>query len=233
VATPYYQVELSTTGTIKESLAAIFQNDFEEGTFVPPWTGQYVYSGQVFECTQTDDGISPHHGQYYAKAIINGSLISTSAYVYKDIPSSYTTISLRFYVYLLTYNAPTQPHETYLGTISNEGNLLAQIGLTGAAGNLFLLAQGNILDASSMTLSLNMWHCIEIQRVQHSTEGEYHVWVDGSEVEDLAHTHLDTSTYSADRVYVGNYHGCAYHPPNFVVFYLDCVVVSSSYIGQD
>jgi len=226
---------LSTTGTIKESLAIIFQNDFEEGIFVPPWTEYYVYPGQVFECTQIDDGISPHQGQYQAKMVINGSLISTSAYVYKDIPSSYTAINLRFYIYLLTYNAPTQPHETYLGTISHEGDLLAQIGLTEATGNLFLLAhhsQGNILDKSSMTLSPNMWHCIEIQRVQHPTEGEYRVWVDGIEVEDLAHTHLDTSTYSANRIYVGNYHGCAYHPPNFVVFYVDCVVVSTLYIGQ-
>lgn len=232
-----YQTQLSNYGTITEDTSdPIFENDFEEGNF-SAWTKTHVYQGQSFTCvTATNESTSPHHGIYQAKAVINGSLLSASAYAYKDLLANYTTINLRFYVYLSTYYAPTQPHETYLGTIASDTGILCQIGLTETTGELvFILhhAGGVLILFSTITLSPNTWHCIEIQRIQHPENGEYHVWLNDIEITEFSRTNLNTSRYTANRIYIGNYHGCAYHSPNQVIFYMDCVAVSNTYVGRE
>jgi len=141
-----------------------------------------------------------------------------------------------FYVYLSTYYAPTQPHETYLGTIASDTGILCQIGLTETTGELvFILyhAGGVLILFSTITLSPNTWHCIEIQRIQHPENGEYHVWLNDIEITEFSRTNLNTSRYTANRIYIGNYHGCAYHSPNQVIFYMDCVAVSNTYVGRE
>lgn len=232
-----YQTQISNFGTIIENAPTlIFENGFEEGNF-SAWTATYIYPGQSFTCVTTaGEPTPPHHGNYQAKAVINGSLMSTSAYAYKDLPTSYTTINLRFYVYLSTYYCPTQPHETYLGTIASGENIITQIGLTETTAEFVFIAyhsEGTIILYSTKTLTPNVWHCIEIQRIQHPTNGEYHVWLDEAELTEFSQTNLNTSSYTTNRIYIGNYHGCAYHKPDQVTFYIDCVAISNTYIGKE
>ena len=232
-----YRTQISNFGTIIENApTVIFENGFEEGNF-SAWTGTCIDQGQSFTCvTATNEPTSPHHGNYQAKAIINGSLMPTSAYAYKNLPDSYTTINLRFYVYLSTYYCPRQPHETYLGTIASGENILTQIGLTETTGEFVFIAyygSSTVILYSSKTLTPNVWHCLEIQRIQHPENGEYHVWLDNIELTEFKRTNVDTSGYTANRIYVGNYHGCAYHKPDQVTFYTDCVAISNTYIGNE
>jgi hypothetical protein len=228
---------MSNYGTIiQNGPIIIFENGFEEGSF-SAWTGTFIDQGQSFTCvTASNESTLPHHGNYQAKAIINGSLISTWAYAYKDLPNNYTTIDLRFYVYLSAYYCPTQPHETYLGTIASDKGILTQIGLTETTGELVFIAFYSGTEAilySQKTLSLNIWHCFEIQRIQDPTKGEYHTWLDGTELTEFKRTNVDTSAHTATRICVGNYHGCAYHAPDQVTFYIDCVTVSNTYLDEE
>jgi hypothetical protein len=236
VAQSSFQTQLQNTGTIiGETPSTIFENGFEEGNF-SAWTGIDVYEGQFLTCvTATGEATPPHHGTYQAKAEINGSLMSTSAYAYKDLQTTNTTTNLRCYVYLSTYYAPWQPHETYLITIAQDEGILCQIGLTETTGELvFIASAGNtFIIYSSKTLTTGTWHYIEIQRIKDPENGEYHAWLDGTELTEFRLTNLNTSSSTANRIYVGNYHGCAYHPPNQVTFYMDCVKVSSAYIGKE
>jgi len=237
VAQSSFQTQLLNTGTIiGETPSTIFENGFEEGNF-SAWTGTNVYQGQFLTCvTATGEATPPHHGTYQAKAEINGSLPSTSAYAYKDLPTTNTTTNLRCYVYLSTYYTPWQPHETYLATIAQDDSILCQIGLTETTGELVFIAFANgntIILYSTKTLTTGVWHCIEMQRIQDQENGEYHVWLDETELTEFRLTNLNTSSLIADRIYVGNYHGCAAHPPNQVTFYIDCVKVSSTYIGKE
>jgi hypothetical protein len=232
-----YRTQISNYGTIiQNGPTIIFENGFEEGSFAA-WTGTVIAQGQSLTCvTATNEPTSPHHGNYQAKAVINGSLMPTSAYAYKDLPNSSTTIDLRFYVYLSTFYCPTQPHETYLGTIASGENILTQIGLTETTGELVFIAYYSgitVILYSQKTLSLNVWHCFEMQRIQDLTNGEYHIWLDGTELTEFKRTNVDTSAYTATRIYVGNYHGCAYHAHDQVTFYIDCVTVSNTYLGEE
>ncbi len=234
---PAYETQLTNLGTItNQTTTLIWENGFEEGNF-SAWTATYLYPGQSLTCTTAaNEATPPHHGNYQAKADINASLLSTAAYAYKDLQDSYTTINLRFYVYLSTYYTPTQPHETYLGTIASAEYILCQIGLTDTTGQfVFITYQGTSTTIlySSKTLTPNTWHCIEIQRTQHSQNGEYHMWLDETELAEFSRTNLDTSSYTTSRIYAGNYHGCAYHHPDHVTFYIDCVAVSNTYIGKE
>ncbi|MBX5328615.1 MAG: hypothetical protein QHH18_07450 [Candidatus Bathyarchaeota archaeon] len=232
-----FQTQITNTGTIiSDTPTIIFENGFEEGNF-SAWTHVQVFQGQSFTCvTATNQTTPPHHGNYQAIAIINGSLLSTSAYAYKDLPTTQATISLRFYVYLSTYYAPWQPHETYLGTIASNENILCQIGLTETNAELVFIAYHSgytVIIYSNQNLTTNTWHCIEIQRTQHPTNGEYHTWLDGTELTEFRLTNIDTSSHTANRIYIANYHGCAYHPPNQVTFYTDCIKVANTYIGPE
>jgi len=209
----------------------IFSDNFESADF-SKWTGTKTSQGQSMEVVL--DGLPPYEGNYHAKFVVDGGLLATSAYCYYDFAPSYTQINLRAYIYISEFDNPTQPHEYYFVTIATDsGGILCQLGVTGEDAELVFIcftSAGVIMRYGfDEILTSNVWHCLEIQMTQ-SSNGGYRVWIDGQAIERFS-IDGDTSTYAPTRVYVGNYHGCAYHAPDKITFYMDEVIVADEYIG--
>jgi len=76
--------------------------------------------------------------------------------------------------------------------------------------------------------AVDTWYCFEVKYYQHSTEGEYRVWLDGVEI--LNRTGVNTSSREFGRLELGiQWCSSGYA----VTTHHDCVAVSETYIGQE
>ena len=78
----------------------------------------------------------------------------------------------------------------------------------------------------STTFVDDTWYYLEVKFVKDATNGEYRIWLNGTEV--ITQTGLDTSGNSdADQVRLGQTLGVT------ITNWVDSVVVSNSYIGPE
>jgi len=202
---------------------AIFINSFEEGDF-SAWTS--IVGSPVINDTDA------YHGTYSSQydtdneyALIDWTTIGFPTELYT-----------RAYIKFDSLPGSGQFIELAIGHRSGEtGYYLGRLGVgydTAPRWRLDYRSAGsysNTLSSSGPTTGV--WYAIELRSKASSADGEldgeYQVWVDGSELTDVAQTGIDTDSTSMWEVRAGQISS------NAKTFYIDRVVVSSSYIGPD
>jgi hypothetical protein len=184
------------------------------------WTGQNLTAEQTLEVSTTQK----HHGANSIKSITAGS--GGQANIYKTI-SAASTAYLRFYEYI---DSTSGTSYIIFGSLSGLFEM-ASVGVTGATNALYLRFRsgaGTSADTSATTLSIDTMYCIELYFKQGNGDGEVHVYLNGSEVADLAQTGL-TNNNTVTNVKVGQWANWR----SATTSYADCVVVSDAPIGVE
>jgi len=201
---------------------AIFSNGFEECDF-SAWTGNSTSNGVVEVITA-----NPHHGTYHANVTTDNVAAWCSAYVYKQI-SAESTLYSRMYIYINSMSGANYMRGI-LGFQS--GSEIVRVGLTvNRELRLRYLNVSTIYDVVSATvLNTTQWYSLELKAVIDGVNGEYRVYLDGVEINDITQTAIDTDDHgSINRVRVGVQDAYALASD----FDIDCVVIDSSYIGPE
>jgi hypothetical protein len=193
-----------------------FEDDFDNWstTYGSPTTvSSPVYEGQ--KCMQCSG-----NGDFVGKVTDSMSELYLRAYVRFD-------------------NLPTQTYSRcrFLALYTGSGSSsFARVMVEGDGSNpkwgLYYRNAGSGYSARSSTgLSTDTWYCVELRVLTSSadgvSDGEYHVWVDGTELTDLAQTGVDTDYTNINYAVAG-----AINVSNLSLnTYVDSVVVSDAYIG--
>ena len=202
----------------------LFQDSFESGDF-SAWTGTEVSTGETMSVVST----VAHHGSYSAEGVFDGSTNDEYARCYKDITAQ-STIFTRLY-FRTNVTPPDSGDMLQFIRYSAAGNWIGDGGIYNDAGTLKAYARyyaGGIqtITGDPITVNTDTWYCLELKFVIDGVNGEIRLWLDGTEV--LTATGLDTDDRgNISRVYAG--------PTGWsmgtVTAYVDCVVVSTEYIG--
>ncbi len=193
-------------------MTQLFSDGFESGNF-SAWTGT-AGSPTIVS--------SPlHHGSNAMRTNGNG------VYANKTFTEQ-TTVHLRCYVQLGTL--PTAELHRVMRFLKGS-TFVCGVGFRNIAGTLQIELQRNYPSATfdyyNFSYTAGTWYCLELKFVRHATNGEYRVYLNGSEV--ITVTGLDTSSVTgADTIRVGSP-----YTQNTINTYADCVVVSDSYIGPE
>lgn len=204
----------------------LFNDGFESGDF-SAWDGTAVDAGQSL----TVQGTTKHHGSYAAYMNYDGSS-GGDCYCYTAFTQGATRYG-RIYIYVDAHT--TNGRVAVIGLYqSASGVYTHSIALNSSLelSQFWRDSEGNHSTPSETSLNLDQWHCLEILYKSHATAGEIRVWLDGTEVEDLAHTGIDTSAYQMNRINVGN-DWVGYTTSGAADIYFDCVVVADTYIGPE
>ena len=198
----------------------IFSDGFESGNF-SAWTSTYG--------TPTVTSGNAHHGTYKAVFDANGD------YIRKNYGSNQNTAYARLYL-----NVQTVGTSCYIFRLNIPGaSTLGLIKLYNDGSNvrfqLYYRKAGSFYTVTStqVAVSTNTWYCVELEVKCSSADGqlngEYHVWVDGTELTDIAQTGVDT-----DYTYTSNIDvGLVESTTGTCVYWVDCVVVADTYIGPE
>lgn len=209
----------------------IFEDGFESGDF-SAWsqtTGSpTVTSGNAYQ------------GTY--KAVFTATNISTSDnFTQKDFGSSYNDVWCRSYVRLNNTPPPTARY-LYFVSLLRLGAEALRVGLCNDGTDVVWViryrnASGNAVVQSSQQKnpSVDTWYCIEIAANMSSsdgtTDGEYHVYIDGTELTDLGLTNLDTDYTYVSRFTLGIRSKNNWYGGGGVEVWADSVVIDDEYIG--
>lgn len=193
----------------------VFGDGFESGNF-SAWSGTTGSPSIV--------GTPVHHGDY--AAAFNADL----EYCYKTFVD-HTTIFVRFYFRCSTL-PPDQWNTWFFGYILGNNQYIWGIGIQNTGGGnmqiKFERYYPRVNSFYSYPFLANTWYCFEVKFVKGVSDGEYRVWLDGSEV--IAVTGLNTSgAPDPDELWVGET-TATWRP---VTMFIDCVVVDSNYIGPE
>lgn len=188
----------------------VFGDSFESGDF-SLWTGvrgaPEVTSGNAFR------------GSY--KAVFDAS----GEDAYKDFTSQ-TTVFYRFY-----FQVSVQPEDgTYvrLGEIYAGSSLICFLYYQNDYGTYQLVLRSQrpstAYSSNNMKLTTNTWYCAEIKFHEGVTDGEYRVWLGGTEI--ISRTAVNTTGNDASRVRTAQ----AVATYTVTILY-DCVAIADTYIG--
>jgi flagellin-like protein len=189
---------------------AIFNNGFESGDF-NAWTGT---TG-----SPTVTNAQYHHGSYSCLIDADGEG------VYKNFASSYSTAYGRLYFRC------SAAAEYQLFGLKASGTPGLGIGFFEiSADGKWQLAYRNggnwYYNTATTGPSANTWYCVELKVVVGSGTGEERVYIDGSELTDLAATGLaNNDRGNVQSIVISNYN------PSATQIWFDCVVVADAYIG--
>jgi hypothetical protein len=150
--------------------------------------------------------------------------------VYRTGFSGYSTVYVRFYVQIDALPASGQSVKVAKATTTGSIAIWELYFMRSSGGTLQIRLKSSVPDVANQyydyDYSADIWYCFEVKYYQHSTDGEYRVWLNGVEI--LSRTGVDTSSREFGRLEVGvqwsNYAVTTYH---------DCVVISETYIGQE
>jgi len=217
---------LNVTTTTTFSIDPYVFSDGFEGAPYSAWTGTVIGAGQTLVQSST----YAHHGVNSSKSITDGS--GKAAYCYKDFTTA-TNNYLRFYVYISS-DAGTAflSFGGFFQTAMSSQELVG-IGIIGSTRTINLFwtddTWTDFNDASATTLATGTWHCLELYTHKSATVGELHVYLNGAELADLAHTGIKFN-WALHRCAVGStinqWRGAHTN-------YVDCVVYDTSYIGPE
>jgi hypothetical protein len=206
---------------------AIFINDFEEEVYVPPWTSTDVSVG----ATLAIQGSNVHHGIHSSFADSGATPSGLHAYCRKEITPTVDCYT-RFYVYVTISD---DGYFQYFVKLDGNSGLNVRLGCLGdgtSTPRLYMtyIHDGNYVTiTSTTTISLNTYTCILIRFKSSATVGEVHVWKEGTEISDLAVTNIirDNPNIAVKFGVVEDIYTARQ------ANYIDCVVVDTSYIGQE
>ena len=180
------------------------------------WTGS---SG-----SPTVVGTPVHTGSYGLKAEVT---VTGGCYVTKTLASSYAELYARFYVQV---NAVTTQIRGFLQLNDEYGNSIGAVGVDSSRHLQLRYYNAGVQTATSTTiLTLDQWYCVELYVYQSDTVGQFKVYLDGTEVNDLAQTNCDNYIASNLKILrVGMDYAWATS-----TIYADCTVVATTYIGVE
>ena len=206
----------------------IFEDGFESGDF-SAWNGTSVTTGDTIQVISSDS----HSGSYCMESGIDNP-DADAAYAYKYLGNSYTTIHVRLYAKIVSSSLSATSHMSFLELRDySEGKTRMTLRWYGD-GHLAITYRkdGTLSTAeSTTTMSTGTWHCLEVKCVIDSSNGEYRVWLDGTEVSDLTQTGIDSTTgttYTMLRAGTNDNAGSG-----SVTIYEDDIVVADTYIGPE
>jgi len=216
----------------------IFSDGFESGDF-SAWSGtSNTGSDSQINVVSTES----HHGTYGCKAniTVEGANWEKPAQVYETVNDP-TDVYVRAYVKIAVGpDSGYQENLVGVGRSSSIWHCKGLVGVKNVSGTLYWLSRAHEEDGSrtyktsSTSLQLNTWYSVEIRVKQDATAGEIHVWVDGTELTDIAQTGLNLDgTYTVNNIKVGLLTDSRAKVSGFPEVYIDCVVVSDSYIGPE
>lgn len=197
----------------------IFEDHFESGNF-----NSWTTTGGGGTHSQTIETANPHHGSYNAKITVGAS---SEGWAQKTIPPS-PTVYLQQYVKLASL--PPSGSRIYLGTIQNtNSDNNVDVYVENQNGQyywgLYASINGVVYHDREMSPSnpqANVYYCVESMR--DVTNARSKLWVDGVLKVDTVKPHIG----NANRVYSGITYAF-----NTATLYVDCVKVSTSYIGPE
>lgn len=197
----------------------LFEDHFESGNF-NGWTT----TGGIGSHSQTVETANPHHGSYNAKITVEAS---SEGWAQKTIPPS-PIVYLQQYVKLASLPPPGS--RIYLSTIQNtnsDNNVDVYVENQNGQYYWGLYASINGVvyhdrEASPSNPKANVYYCVESMR--DVTNARSKLWVDGALKVDTVKPHVG----NANRIYSGVTY--AFNP---ATVYIDCVKVSTSYIGPE
>lgn len=207
--------------------AGFIWGDQVESNDFSAWTATVIDAGQSL----TVEGTQPHHGSYDCKMVFDPTQASDNVYAYKDFTAG-TVIYARAYIYVESHTTNGKYHIFGLWTGGNYANVICLTG-TRALQQYWRDNAGGYNTVSATTLSTGEYHRIDLVIITSAAgEGELRVWLDGVEVEDLAHTGLTNSNWKASRVMIGE-QAAFVVTTGAATVYWDCISVSSSPIGVE
>lgn len=196
-----------------------FSDNFETGDF----SKDSGYGGSIAVSNEW-----AAKGMYSAKVTVNG--IYSEEAVYYNIGTNYSTV---YEFWAFNVSAKTGTNNLILGGFlqTSDLSIVGYIGITGASNDLFLCYQDgwNTPQVTSATgISLNTDYTLEIMRTQSQTAGEYEVWLNGTQVNDLTVTGVNASK-SASLPFLGNW----YSATSSATYYVDCWNINPTFITAD
>jgi hypothetical protein len=132
----------------------------------------------------------------------------------------------RVYLYLTSHSSTIQIMQHRAGTTS-----IAVLSVQADSDVQLQYRSGSnlVLVASVSQITTGAWYCVEMQTLIDGANGEFHVWIDGVELEDIAQTGIDNNNYgNITQMYVGISYTTGSVEANF-----DCVVAADAYIGPE
>jgi len=207
--------------------APIFSDGFESGN-LNNWT---PFSGMLFIDSQT-----VNRGVYSAQCIISGS---TENLYFHVLDSPLSTIDFREYVYVNSTVNPSTSGDYYQvggfsstlgGNMGNGGIFVFNSGGTLYWG-LYYRNNGTFYQAISSSAVSTGWCYVEMQYVSSSgssSNGEEHLWLNGVDIRDV--TGISNNDRNLANAVIGGSQKVTYSVDTWN-YYIDDVVVSSSYIG--
>jgi hypothetical protein len=208
----------TATPTPTPTPGIIFQDGFESGNF-NSWTA----TGGGGTHTQTVETSNPHHGTYNARVTVGAA---SEGWAQKTITSS-PTIYLQQYIKLA--GLPPSGSRVYLGTIQNtDSNNNVDVYIENQNGQYYWIVpsiNGVVYHDREVLPSnpqANVYYCVESLR--DVTNGRSKLWVDGALKVESAKAHVG----NANRIFSG-----VTYSFSAATVYVDCVKVSTSYIGPE
>jgi len=195
----------------------IFSDGFESGDF-SAWDGTSD-SGVAVETA------NPYQGSYnYESNCSGGGADANIMKLFTETAKVYG----RIYFNIESDEGTSIIYTAFMEFSDSSWHRLAALGYNYASRNLTLKYYNNsgAFDlVSSQTLEVNKWYCLEVEYYS-ADAGEVKVWLDGTEVSDLA-VSTNNSLYKSNRMMVGirdNWRGDVHID-------FDCVVIDTEYIG--
>jgi hypothetical protein len=231
------KVSASQRAYLTQFFTEIFSDGFETGNY-NNWTGTTIGAGNTLEVSST----YAHTGTYSSKAILAEN-VGGYAYAYKTLATVGNTAYMRLYFYLDAFALATAGRAFWFMWMKGHATTdtgynyatLKIYGSTQALQLYYRTTAGYQTDTSATTISLDTWYCLEIKAVVESADaGEVRVYLNGTEVADLAQTGLNNAVGwgGIKGVWAG---GSLSHVEvgTSCTFYEDCVVVADAYIGPE
>jgi hypothetical protein len=217
---------IASINFINVKASYIFTSGFETNDF-SEWTGLYVVG-----TSPEVQGVIKYAGSYAEKCPV--SAWGQSGWAYKSITPS-TTFYAQNMVRWDNSITNSRPFCFINIATSSWGNHIIGAGINGVSGvNKWCVAyyDGSTIQikSSATTAVKDTWYRLEIKLVSNAGAGEVRVYVDGSELVDLATTGLTNNGRTPNYIHSGIWQVSGTEG-NAVNVYMDNVILDTSYIG--
>lgn len=200
----------------------LFSDGFESGDF-SAWTGTIVTSGNTLEVITG----AKYTGSYGAHSV--ATAYNDTALCYKTFGSTYTTLYVRIYLYIVQFNFTSGYADSIIQIVNNTGTIIESFGIYNDAGTL-RPAIRDYSDSSwtyTGSMTTGTWYCFEAKTVCASGTGELRLYLDG--IDTVDETGIN-NPYTPNQVNCGQNAGFGGHSGTVEIYY-DDVVVADAYIG--
>jgi len=205
-----------------------FSDGFESGDF-SAWDGTANYYG-----SSSIVSTPVYQGSYAAKFTCTDDSVGAYGVAYKNLGSAYSTIHMRVYLRISALpngarfgcyklrNAASAGDQFYVGVLNDAGTEKWGV----------FVEYTDTWYTYTEDITLDTWYCIEVKIVRDSSNGEVHLWRNGTEI--ITETGINTGANDINKVYAGYQHTSSMGGSGALVdVYVDCVVVADAYIGLE